>query len=78
MTREEEIIIEFESAANQKCSENEKSLIISAMEWADEHPREGLVDIDDVCDYLAKNLGYIETIEDRFEFIDEIRNAFEK
>ena len=28
-----------------------------AIDWADEHPKKGLVDIEKVCDYL-KNLGY--------------------
>ena len=30
---------------------------LSAIEWADKHPKKGLVDIEKVYDYL-KNLGY--------------------
>lgn len=29
---------------------------IEGAEWADEHPRKGLVDIEDVCKYLDKYL----------------------
>ena len=58
MTREEEIITEFEAASNCRCTDNEKSLILAAMEWADIHPRKGLVDIDKACEWIKENIDH--------------------
>lgn len=47
---------------------------IGAANWADEHPRKGLVDIDDICEYLTKNdKGFILTEMS----IAELRKAME-
>lgn len=74
MTREEEIIIEFEAASNHRYNDDAKSLIISAMEWADEHPRKGLVDIDEACEWLrTTNIGAFP-----YKLIVEFRKAMEQ
>ncbi len=53
MTRDEEI----EKKARQVSynSEEHESFVLGA-EWADEHPQEGLVNIDDVCSYLETRI----------------------
>jgi len=44
---------------------------IDAINWADEHPRKGLVDIDKVCKWLEKG-GYF---VNNTETIEDFRNA---
>lgn len=41
MTREEEIIAEYEAAENRKLSNSEKEFILNVLQWADEHPISG-------------------------------------
>lgn len=48
---------------------------IGGAEWADQHPRKGLVDIEKVCEYLIKNdKGFILTEMS----ITELRKAMEE
>lgn len=39
MTREEEMITEFESEMNARLSDRDKELMISVMQWSDTHPK---------------------------------------
>lgn len=41
MTREEELIAEYEAAENRKLSNGEKEFILNVLQWADEHPISG-------------------------------------
>lgn len=65
MNREEEIL-EYSKTFKGKGMENEelkeiiRLAIIDGALWADKHPRQGLVDIDNVCDYLDSLLYYDE------------------
>ena len=81
MTREEEI--------KQAAEEHAKSSLVGSLyykessfrqgaEWADEHPRKGLVDIDDVCRYIENCTWPIESVKDKFIFSDELRKAMEE
>lgn len=68
-----------------------KGIIIGA-EWADKNPRDGLVDIVDVCSWLSEHLGtrmsdgdydygeeYIVSDFDRsYDLIEALRNAMVK
>ena len=56
------------------CQECAKEAIM----WADEHPRKGLVDIDEVCKYIENCTWPIESVKDKFIFSDELRKAMEK
>jgi hypothetical protein len=38
MTREEEMIADYESAMNARLSDRDKELMISVLQWADNHP----------------------------------------
>lgn len=56
MKREEEII----NAALEECAEQVldcKWAFMHGAKWADEHPRKGLVDIEEVCNLLRKKVG---------------------
>ena len=44
MTREQELIAEYEAAMNAPLSERDKELIISVLKWADNHPNWNKVD----------------------------------
>lgn len=50
------------------------------IKWADEHPRKGLVDIDEVCNLLSKKIVDITYLndEDRNEFVENIRHTLLK
>ena len=39
MTREEEIIADYEAALNCKLSNDDKEFILNVLQWADEHPK---------------------------------------
>lgn len=38
MTRQEELIAEYESATEHKCNKAEKELLFAVLQWADAHP----------------------------------------
>ena len=71
MKREEEI---EKAAAKFDGSMDCVGCFIGGAEWADQHPRKGLVDIEKVCEYLMKNdKGFILTEMS----ITELRKAME-
>ena len=47
---------------------------IAGAEWADEHPRKGLVDIDKACEYIKE---YAPIDHDCDGFIEDFRKAME-
>ena len=52
-----------------------------AIDWADEHPRKGLVDIDKVCKWFEENLHMYNTSEcegDRIDFVEDFKKAMEE
>lgn len=72
MKREEEI---KEAAKEYDLWSIGQQLFIVGAQWADEHPRKGLVDIEKVCEYLMKNdKGFILTEMS----ITELRKAMEE
>lgn len=75
MKREEEI---KEAAKEYDLWSIGQQLFIVGAQWADKHPRKGLVDIDDVCRYIENCTWPIESVKDKFIFSDELRKAMEK
>ena len=54
---------------------------IEGIEWSDEHPRKGLVDIDKVCKWFEENLHMYNTSEcrgDRIAFVEDFKKAMEE
>ena len=95
MTRKEEIQIAAKTAypynggTKGYICEASIPIFIQGAEWADNHPKEGLVDINSVCGWLITNINdYIETSfigeyttfeEFRVDdMIKDIRKAMEK
>lgn len=85
MTREEQI---YNAAADHRdcvccgfydphADAQERSFIEGA-EWADEHPKEGLVDINKACKYLESKIRMYTSFDDTCEFIDNFRKAMEE
>lgn len=72
MTREEEI---QEKANELYHTHAPYEAMLAIAKWADEHPRKGLVDIDDVCRYIENCTWPIESVKDKFIFSDELRKA---
>ena len=60
MTREEQI----RKYAEEKCvsydnigfDDDVYSLVVETIEWADKHPKKGMVNIDKVCEWLRSNV----------------------
>ena len=57
----------------------------AGVEWADQHPRKGLVDIEKVCDFIEENIdNYLYINRDwnapqiKSNFIEDLRKAMEK
>lgn len=82
MTRLEEIKTVAYEKDRELCS-SYQSFVLGAV-WADEHPCQGLVDINNVCDYLDRLLYYDEhdgMLKCNFtsfdEFIEDFRKAME-
>lgn len=76
MTREEEMITEFESEMNARLSDRDKELMISVMQWSDTHPKSkyNLSKVDSmriklesiICNAVARSLeGSLLIEEDR-------------
>ena len=69
MTRQDEMIMEYESAWNRKADDATKSLMLSVLQWADEHPDKDTIStaymagklqtIDKACDWLVANFKEI-------------------
>lgn len=59
-------------------------MFIKGAEWADEHPKDGLVSIDKVCEYLANHIdkGLViynnNTWLKRDEFIEKLKKEINK
>ena len=54
MNRKEEIDKNAHEHFAHGCQGSLIDAYIEGAEWADEHPKEGLVDIERVCEYLSK------------------------
>lgn len=52
----------------------------AGVKWADEHPKQGMVDIEQVCRYIAINLGCGEkyTPITKSQFIQSLRDEFKR
>lgn len=82
MTREEQFK-EYLKVRNIPIDSLEADSIMEGIEWADEHPKDGLVSIDKVCKYL-ESLVYqefsgapLERVFDEYA-IKQFRKAMEK
>lgn len=76
MTREEEII-----QAADECYptwEEHNAGFYQGAEWADQHPRKGLVDIEKVIEYMKKNSRFDYLLETDWEILDDLRKAMEE
>ncbi len=81
MTREEEI----KQAAKNRADQYEHPVdwnncyhhYIQGAEWADQHPRKGLVDIEKVIEYMKKNSRFNYLLETDWEVLDDLRKAME-
>lgn len=76
MTRKEEIEQAALEAFFPFMQETDaRDIWIEGAEWADEHPKENLVDIDEVCEWLKDNLpNWVESYKE-FKIIEDLRNA---
>lgn len=88
MTREKQI----RKYAEEKCmryddigfDDEAYTLIIETLEWADENPKEGLVSIDTVCNYLKHNLSKFGSEQDKTWnenieiFVNKFKSAMEE
>ena len=95
MTREEEIQEAAEhyeqvDATNLACDygwgdrDIQQQCFKAGVEWADQHPRKGLVDIEKVCDFIEENIdNYLYINRDwnapqiKSNFIEDLRKAME-
>ena len=89
MTRREQIIDYANSfkgigVENEELIETIRMAVIDGALWADEHPNEGLVNIDKVCEYLANHIdkGLViynnNTWLKRDEFIEKLKKEINK
>ena len=72
---------EREEAAFQRYeSERDKEAFVQGAAWADEHPKRGMVDIEQVCRYITMNLGCGEkyTPMAKVQFIQSLRDEFKR
>lgn len=83
MTREEEI----KQAAKNRADQYEHPVdwnncyhhYIQGVEWADQHPRKGLVDIEKACEWLSDYIKYFNLWEDGTQRdVEEFRKAMEE
>lgn len=81
MTREEQIkkqaniyIGHPQDLEEDICITNMRNDFIEGVKWADKHPKEGLVSIDKVCDWLLKG-GYF---VNNTETINDFKKAMEE
>ena len=75
MSREEEII-----QAADECYptwEEHNAGFCQGAEWADSHPRKGLVDIEKVIEYMKKNSRFNYLLETDWEVLEDLRKAME-
>lgn len=89
MNRQEQIIDYANSfkgigVENEELKETIRMAVIDGVLWADAHPNEGLVDIDNVCEYLANHIdkGLViyndHTWLKRDEFIEKLKKEINK
>lgn len=80
MTQEEERYYEIGEASYEWVGERGDTEFRLGAEWADEHPRKGLVDIDKVCEWMKTN--YTEFLDNSRlgisieELVEDLRNDF--
>lgn len=76
MKRKEEIIQASEEFGFFKAAE---AMFTAGAEWADQHPRKGLVDIEKVCEWLDLHMPFGEVDKKlRDEVIDNLKKAMEE
>lgn len=51
---------------------------LSGVEWADEHPKEGLISIEKACEYLESAIRPYMGYYDTCDFVDTFRKIMEK
>jgi len=89
MTRREQIIDYANSfkgigVENEELKETIRMAVIDGALWADEHLKDGLVDIDKVCEYLANHIDKGLVIYNdytwlkRDEFIEKLKKEINK
>ena len=84
MTREEEKELASEEYIKSTLVGSpyiKKASFKRGVEWGDEHPRKGLVDIDKVYKWLEENLHMYNTSEckgDRIAFVEDFKKAMEE
>lgn len=47
-------------------------------DWADQHPKKGLVDIEKVIEYMKKNSRFKYLLETDWEVLEDLRKAMEE
>lgn len=51
---------------------------IAGFDYADQHPRKGLVDIEKVIEYMKKNSRFKYLLETDWEVLEDLRKAMEE
>ena len=80
MTREEEIVKYANEICNDPKNDYKSTLDLCIMmgELVDEHPREGLIDIVNLIDFIYSNTAYFDSINDANNFIENLRKYIEE
>ena len=77
MNREEKLE-EFANGYASFYVDDNYEAVKAGVDWADSNPREGLVDIEDVIDFIFRNTAYFDSIDNANDFIDNLRKQFKK
>ena len=61
-------------------ADDKEASFIEGAEWADEHPKEGLVSLDRVCEWIDENIlkAYIHLEEDEIFYSDDLIGRLRK
>ena len=74
MTREEQINQDEKIFAADQC--DIELAFKEGAKWADEHPKEGMVSIDKVCDWLVVNAE--DNVESALDLVAKFKRAMEE
>lgn len=82
MNRQEQIVSYANSfkgigVENEELKETIRMAVIDGALWADEHPNEGLVNIDKVCEWLYQRQAVDLEVSDIEKFINDFKNEME-
>lgn len=77
MTREEQFK-EYLKERNIRIDSLESDSIMEGIVWADEHPKDGLVSIDEVCEWLKNNTWVLYKKNEYEVEINNLLNDFRK